>query len=940
MSARSCIVTVFIACIFTLHISSACFAEIARWNENQVLGQNGDYEFAGIYEFDTLFIADDVEITNTNISQLVIKATYLSLGNNVVIRVRNGFYSGAPENSIGNINLDNIPEFAIVNENIVLLPNTFGRGGNGGHSGFNGNVGSGGGGGGGYGGGIGGGGGQGEDGQANGGNGGSGHTFREAPGSPGSGGGANGLGGNGGVGMDARGGDTGSGGGGGGGNGGNGGSGGRYMVHNGAFVGGGGGGGGYGGGVLTIVAHEIVYPEDNRPRFYVNGQRGGIAPRNENNRRSENGFNGEGGLLVVKALEFERLQNMWNLNNDSYGEHNLNARNGGQGIITGNPQGVYVFGLPVINIADDALAFGGVIANDNTTTDFSIENSGNEDLVITDIHVEGEGFSVEFDNPISIQPGDDQDITVTFSPNNTGNFDGSVLISHNDPFQQVMVIELTGTGISPVLTVDMELIEFGDVRLGENSTLELTITNTGDANLIINDISTNNEFFTVQFENEIILDPESSRSIQIIFAPQDIQEYFGELNINSNDPFNGEVTVELSGTGIPREFVMPLNQGWNLISININPGDEFYDEQDNRGPDPILMMEQFRIDEDNHNLEMLKDEDGRFYSPEFNFNNISYWNIIKGYQIKVREGAEGTWAGEVIPSDQEFWLDENWNMVAYLPMFELPASAPDYYVLSPIIDNVLIAKDGDGNFMLPAFEFSNMPTWRETQGYKIKVNRDVLFSYPPELRDEDAVNNYSIFYNTQQRTDSNMSLLVKGKLLKEGTVIKAIDLHGNTVGQITSDGNSAGISIWGDDLTTGQKDGLVNGETFQLYVHNMKFTPTIFHMGSDLIFEKDGFIVCDIAPDAGVPTEYYLSEAYPNPFNNKTIIKYGLPESGLVSIDLFDISGRLIENLLRTDVKAGYHFFELNASSLGSGLFLLKVDVNGFSSVKKLIMIK
>ncbi|MBT3234150.1 MAG: hypothetical protein HN356_15230, partial [Calditrichaeota bacterium] len=77
-----------------------------------------------------------------------------------------------------------------------------------------------------------------------------------------------------------------------------------------------------------------------------------------------------------------------------------------------------------------------------------------------------------------------------------------------------------------------------------------------------------------------------------------------------------------------------------------------------------LMMEQFRIDEDNHNLEMLKDEDGRFYSPEFNFNNISYWNILKGYQIKVREGAEGTWAGEVIPSDQEFWLDENWNMVA------------------------------------------------------------------------------------------------------------------------------------------------------------------------------------------------------------------------------------------------------------------------------------
>ncbi|MBT7790233.1 MAG: T9SS type A sorting domain-containing protein [Calditrichaeota bacterium] len=236
--------------------------------------------------------------------------------------------------------------------------------------------------------------------------------------------------------------------------------------------------------------------------------------------------------------------------------------------------------------------------------------------------------------------------------------------------------------------------------------------------------------------------------------------------------------------------------------------------------------------------------------------------------------------------------------------------------------------------------FSNMPLWRETQGYKIKVNRDVLFSYPPELREEDAVNDYPLPHNSQHRTDSNMSLLVKGKLLKGGSLNQAVDGSGNIVGQLTVDGNWSGISIWGDDPTTVQKDGLVNGETFQLYVNNMKFTPTIFLMGSDLVFEKDGFIVCDIAPDAGVPTEYYLSEAYPNPFNNKTIIKYGLPESGLVSIDLFDISGRLIENLLRTDVKAGYHFFELNASSLGSGLFLLKVDVNGFSSVKKLIMIK
>ncbi len=46
-----------------------------NWNENMVLGQNGPYPFAGIYEFDNLFIGDNVEITSSGISQLIIRLT-------------------------------------------------------------------------------------------------------------------------------------------------------------------------------------------------------------------------------------------------------------------------------------------------------------------------------------------------------------------------------------------------------------------------------------------------------------------------------------------------------------------------------------------------------------------------------------------------------------------------------------------------------------------------------------------------------------------------------------------------------------------------------------------------------------------------------------------------------------------------------------------------
>ena len=62
-----------------------------------VLGQNGDQSFAGVYEFENLTINDNVEITSNGISQLVIYVNgTLTLGKNVTIRVRNGYYANTP----------------------------------------------------------------------------------------------------------------------------------------------------------------------------------------------------------------------------------------------------------------------------------------------------------------------------------------------------------------------------------------------------------------------------------------------------------------------------------------------------------------------------------------------------------------------------------------------------------------------------------------------------------------------------------------------------------------------------------------------------------------------------------------------------------------------------------------------------------------------------
>ena len=225
-------------------------------------------------------------------------------------------------------------------------------------------------------------------------------------------------------------------------------------------------------------------------------------------------------------------------------------------------------------------------------------------------------------------------------------------------------------------------------------------------------------------------------------------------------------------------------------------------------------------------------------------------------------------------------------------------------------------------------------------GYQVKVDDDVTLNYPVEQEEEqnDAIR---VERTAPTSTGNNMSLLVQGLHSNAGSVLSAINVNNTIVGQgvVNADGQ-CGLAIWGDDLTTESKDGLSDGESFSLRMGDDVIAPTVYHSGSDLIFETDGLIVIDAERQVSIPSEYYLSAAYPNPFNNRTTLRYGLPEAGQVEINVYDISGRLVKELGGFEKVAGNHTIELNASDMGSGLFIVRFEVNGFSSVQKIVLMK
>lgn len=88
------------------------------------------------------------------------------------------------------------------------------------------------------------------------------------------------------------------------------------------------------------------------------------------------------------------------------------------------------------------------------------------------------------------------------------------------------------------------------------------------------------------------------------------------------------------------------------------------------------------------------------------------------------------------------------------------------------------------------------------------------------------------------------------------------------------------------------------------------------------------------------PTQLVLHGVYPNPFNPSTVIRYQLPEASLVSLTIYDISGRQVTELINGWRDAGVHDVTFDASTLPSGVYLARLNAGDFSAAQKMVLVK
>lgn len=89
-----------------------------------------------------------------------------------------------------------------------------------------------------------------------------------------------------------------------------------------------------------------------------------------------------------------------------------------------------------------------------------------------------------------------------------------------------------------------------------------------------------------------------------------------------------------------------------------------------------------------------------------------------------------------------------------------------------------------------------------------------------------------------------------------------------------------------------------------------------------------------------LPSQYFLSQNFPNPFNPNTKIEFSIPENGVVKLEIIDVLGRKVKELVNQELSVGSYTVDFDASNLSNGIYYYRLTTKEFTQTKKAVLLK
>ena len=417
--------------------------------------------------------------------------------------------------------------------------------------------------------------------------------------------------------------------------------------------------------------------------------------------------------------------------------------------------------------------------------------------------------------------------------------------------------------------------------------------------------------------------------------------------------YASDAILILSQFDVSEFTVITLNyiQGWNLFSINVDPAD----------PDVETVMTPVA-----DHLIILKNGGGQTYFPDYDINHIGQFDFKQGYKGYFDQAVSLDITGLPVDPATPIALPAGWSMIAYLP--DLPMDAET--ALAGLDDPLVIAKDGLGKAYLPEYGINQIGSMQPGQGYQVYLDAAGTLIYPdassglPKLRAVPGDDHLIMaHFQFSENTGENATVVITTDIqpgYSDGTCLTNQD----EIGVFTSGGLCCGaavweeentaITVWGDDSQTDTVDGFQSGDTLRFFVYcsdSDREFPAVAsdETGNAPVYQADGiFVLSELMASLPVgveegqegnqPVAYKLSQNSPNPFNPTTLIRYDVPEPCFVSLNVYDLRGRLIETLVHERKEPGVYSARWFAESLCSGIYFIRLKAGHFTRTRKAVL--
>ena len=394
------------------------------------------------------------------------------------------------------------------------------------------------------------------------------------------------------------------------------------------------------------------------------------------------------------------------------------------------------------------------------------------------------------------------------------------------------------------------------------------------------------------------------------------------LVANGGDFFFEVVTAVVIEGGGQGTVVTEYNTGWNLVGLPVETEDSSYES---------LFPTAFS---------------GSLYSFDGGYSEVEQLENGAGYWLRFQEGGTVEFSGGMF-DEISVPVDGGWNIVSG-PSEDASLSDPDglvydgtVYGFNGTYENTDIFEPGKGYWLRSSDSGTITLSSILDRAKQSSSVRDQYISQSTKIRFRNSDGKTIELYTGGTVTEADRPMFSVPPMPPSGGFDVRFDndfRYAESGGKLTilNEAYPIRISCVFPDNRLDENWVLVNNQTGEEYSLSSQDELLIETYLSTMTLKK-------VVPE--IPAEFALHPAYPNPFNPITTLRYDIPEGSWVKLDIYDMMGKHIKQLVDGRQEAGYKSVTWDAtddfgSAVSAGVYLFRIRSGELTRAGKVIMLK